>query len=60
MHESTAHRTVKRIEDILIKSGKFRLPSRRQLLRTTAEIEVVVVDVAETEIERPKKTKTIL
>lgn len=56
MHESTDHRTVKRIEDMLI-SGKFPLPSRRQLRKTTEEIEVVVVDVAETEIERPKKNK---
>jgi hypothetical protein len=57
MHESTAQRTVKRIENLLIKSGKFPLPSRRQLGKNPAEIEVVVVDVAETEIERPKKNR---
>jgi hypothetical protein len=55
IHESTAQRTVKRIEDILIKSGKFGLPSRRKLWKDTAEIEVIAIDVAETEIERPKK-----
>jgi hypothetical protein len=55
MHESTAQRTVKRIEDMLIKSGKFRLPSRRKLWKETEEIEVIAIDVAETEVERPKK-----
>ncbi len=57
MHESTAQRTVKRIENLLIKSGKFRLPSRRQLEKESEDIQVVVVDVAETEIERPKKNR---
>ncbi len=55
VHESTAQRTVKRIEDMLIKSGKFGLPSRRKLWQETGEIEVIAIDVAETEIERPKK-----
>ena len=57
MHESTAQRTVKRIENLLIKSSKFHLPSQRQLGKESEEIEVVVVDVAETEIERPKKNR---
>ena len=45
------------IENLLIKSGKFPLPSQRQLWQDTQGIEVVVVDVAETEIERPKKNR---
>jgi hypothetical protein len=57
VHESTAQRTVKRIEDMLIKSGKFGLPSRRKLWQETAEIEVIAIDVAETEIERQKKNQ---
>ena len=57
MHESTAQRTVKRIEDILIKSGKFGLPSRRKLWKDTAEIEVIAIDVAKTKIERQKKNR---
>lgn len=60
MHESTAQRTVKRIEDMLIKSGKFRLPSRRKLWKETEEIEVIAIDVTETEVERKKKTEKIL
>lgn len=57
IHESTAQRTVKRIEDMLIKSGKFRLPSQRKLWQEAAEIEVIAIDVGETEIERPKKNR---
>lgn len=58
IHESTAQRTVKRIEEMLIKSQEFSLPSQRELAKTTTEIKVVVVDVAESEIERPKKNKS--
>ncbi len=46
---------MKRIEDVLIKAEEFRLLSKRQLQQSEEEIEVIVVDVAETEIERPKK-----
>jgi hypothetical protein len=59
IHESTAWRTVKRIEDVLIKAQEFRLPSKRQLKESSEEIEMLVVDVTETEIERPKKNKKI-
>ena len=57
IHEATAYRTVKRIEDILSTCDGFHLPGQRQLQRSEAEIEVIVVDVAETEIERPKKNR---
>jgi Helix-turn-helix of DDE superfamily endonuclease len=57
VHESTAQRTVKRIENILIKSQKFSLPSQREMSKSSTEIEVVIIDVAETEIERPKKNR---
>ena len=58
VHESTAQRTVKRIEDMLIKSRKFSLPSQREMVKSNTEIEIVIVDVAETEIERPKKNRS--
>ena len=45
---------------MLIKSKEFNLPSQGELAKQTTEIEVVVVDVAEIEIERPKKTETVL
>ena len=57
IHEATAYRTVKRIEDILVTASEFHLPGKRQLQQAETEIEVIVVDVAETEIERPKKNK---
>ncbi len=59
IHESTAWRIVPRIENALIKAEEFRLPSKRQLQQSEAEIEIVVIDVAETEIERPKKADAI-
>lgn len=31
LHETTVGRIVRKVEDLLIKSGKFRLPSQRQL-----------------------------
>lgn len=55
VHESTAQRIVKRIEDMLVKSQAFSLPSKREMCKSETEIEVVIIDVAETEIERPKK-----
>ena len=60
VHESTAQQTVRRIEDMLIKSRKFSLPSQREMVKSNTEIEIVIVivDVAETEIERPKKTRS--
>ena len=50
----------KKTEDVLVKSDKFRLPSKRQLQQLQAGIEVIVIDVAETKIETPKKTNTLL
>ena len=58
IHEATAQRTVKRMEEFLIKSQKFRLPSQRELSKQSSEIKRVIIDVAETEIERPKKNRS--
>lgn len=57
VHETTVGRIVKKIEDLLVKCGKFRLPSQRQLYEPGWEWKVMVVDVAEMEIERPKKNR---
>lgn len=53
--ESTICRTVNRVEDALMKSGQFRLPGKKALLKGFARPEVVVMDVTETPIERPKR-----
>lgn len=54
LHESNVSRTVRRIEDILIKSGKFSLPGKKRLLETDS-IKYTIIDVTESLIERPKK-----
>lgn len=57
VNESTAYRLIRKVEECLIKSRVFRLPGKKKLLKSKHEIEVVVVDVTETPIERPKKNK---
>jgi hypothetical protein len=59
LHETTVGRIVKKVEDLLIKSGKFRLPSQRQLYQPGWEWKVMVVDVGEVEIERPQKNRNV-
>jgi hypothetical protein len=57
--ESTVSRIVKRVEDILSRAREFRLPvKRRELL--PPDVEVVVVDVVETAVERPKKNNVAI
>jgi len=52
--EATAHYVIEWVENTLVKSGKFDLPGKKALLED-AEIEIVLVDVTESPIERPKK-----
>lgn len=54
LHESNVSRLVRRIEDILIKSGRFALPGKKRLLESNGP-EYTIVDVTEGAIERPKK-----
>jgi hypothetical protein len=56
LHESNVCRIIRRVEDILTKSRALRLPGKKKLQPSDHEIEFVVVDVAETPIERPKKS----
>ncbi|GBE93573.1 hypothetical protein NCWK1_3337 [Nostoc cycadae WK-1] len=60
IHESTVCRIVRKVENILIKSGAFRLPGKRELHSSAYSLQVVVIDVTETPIERPKKTASLL
>ena len=55
IHESTVCRIVRKVENILIKSGAFRLPGKRELHQQAYEWKVLVVDVTETPVERPQK-----
>ena len=54
--ESTACRTIRKVENALIKSGQFRLPGKKVLQSSDTVIEIVLVDVTEQPIERPKKS----
>jgi hypothetical protein len=56
--EATAYKTVKWVEDSLIKHPDLALPGRKALLNSDAKYEVVLIDATETPIERPKKSKS--
>jgi hypothetical protein len=53
--ESQMFRIIRWAEDTLIKDGTFSLPGRKALVKSDMEFEVVLIDVTETPIERPKK-----
>ena len=53
--ESTVCRTVHKIENILIRSGKFSVPGKKSLLNSELDTDLIVMDVMESQIERPKK-----
>ncbi len=57
VHETTVGRIVRKVEDLLVKCGKVRLPSQRQLYQPGWEWSVMVVDVGEMKIERPQKNR---
>jgi hypothetical protein len=56
VHESTVCRIVHKVETLLLESGRWRLPGKKQLVGTPVEWEAVIVDVTEVPIERPKKS----
>ena len=56
IQESTVRRTIERVENVLVKSGAFALPARPQAGGADQQWEVVIVDVTERPIERPKKS----
>ena len=53
--KSNICRTIKWVEDVLIKSGLFKLPGKRKLYDPNITFEVILVDTTETPIQRPKK-----
>jgi hypothetical protein len=55
LSESNVCRTIKFIEQALINHPSLHLPSKRALVKSDNTFEVVLIDVAETPIERPKK-----
>jgi hypothetical protein len=59
LSESNAYKSIKWVEDILIKSNEFSLPGRKALLKSDMNYEIVLVDATESPIERPKKNNVI-
>jgi len=53
--KSSIGRAVVWVEDTLIASGMFNLKSKRELRENLSKIRIVVIDVTEQEIERPKR-----
>ena len=53
--ESQCWRIITSLEEALIKSNLFHLPGKKSLRQDNASWEVVIVDVSEHAIERPKK-----
>jgi hypothetical protein len=56
--EATVCRTIRKVENALVRSGKFRLPGKKALQASDTVFEVVLVDVSEQPVERPKKAKS--
>jgi len=59
LSESSTYKTVKWVEDTLVKHPCFALPGRKALLKSDTQYELVLIDATETPIERPKKSKGI-
>lgn len=55
LSEGQCHRVVTKIEAILIASKLFHIPGKKKLIGGGVEFEVVIVDVTESPVERPKK-----
>ena len=54
--ESNIQRTIKWVENTLIKDGTFSLPGKKVLLDSNIDYKVIQIDPTETPIERLKKT----
>ena len=58
--EAMVCRTIRKVEDALVRSKKFRLPGKKALQASDTVFEVVLVDVSEQPVEHPKKPKMAL
>ncbi len=59
MSESAVCQLINKVETLLLQSGKFRLPGKKQLYQHAYSWNVLVVDVTETPIERPPKNSEL-
>lgn len=59
LSEAAVCRLIQKVEALLMHSGKFRLPGKKQLYQQADTWQVLVVDVTESPIERPKKNSEL-
>jgi hypothetical protein len=55
LSESRVCELIKETEEILIKDSRFHLPGKKALLKEGNDFEVILIDVTESPVERPKK-----
>ncbi len=55
LSESNAYQSIRWVENVLIQCNEFKLPGKKALTKSDNEFEVILIDVAESPIERPKK-----
>lgn len=55
--ESNMYRNIKWIEEVLMKEGTFSLPGKKELLKSDAAYEVILMDATESPVERPQKNR---
>jgi Helix-turn-helix of DDE superfamily endonuclease len=60
LDDANVLRNIRKVENILIKSGLFNVEGKKKAKELDSGIEVLVVDVTEHEVERPKKTEKTL
>ncbi len=53
--ESRVCEIIKEVESILINDSRLHLPGKKSLLKEENHFEVVLIDVTESPVERPKK-----
>jgi hypothetical protein len=59
LSESAVCRLIRKVETLLISSGQFSLPGKKQLYQNAEHWDVLVVDVTESPIERPQKNSAL-
>ncbi len=55
--KSTICESIQWVENTLTKDGAFKLPDRKVLKEADGTIDYIVIDVTESPVNRPKKTK---
>jgi len=55
--KSRIHSAIVWVEDTLIREGTFRLPGKKALTDADTKPRIAVIDVTESPIERPKKSR---